>query len=128
MYDALCTRVWVPKDLMALQINGTKRWVSDTHLVNFGVTRCGLSPASAKGVLQDMKAGVLENLAVIDAHVETYSGIRHIEPALSNLKEHILNGCGEKLENELDLVSMAKLVKTDRLRQTFSDNECSLDM
>jgi len=111
MYDAICTKVWLPRDQMALQLNGTKRWPSHAKLVAFGTERCGLNLSEAKGTIQAMKDGIISNLDIIEQHLNLYPGVLHIEPILMNLKEHILCGCGEKDERELTLQIISKLAQ-----------------
>jgi len=121
MYDAVCTRAWIPGDLMALQMNGTKRWPNDTDLIAFGVARCRMKPSEAKSTLKAMRDGALSSLGIVAAYAARYQDVRHIESVLSNLNEHILNGCGQKTGNELSLHSIPKLIAQDKLRQTFKD-------
>jgi len=122
MYDVLCTAAWGDHQL-ALYLGGSKRWGEDKALVRFGQEFCGLTVKGAKSTIADMKEGLISELGFIDDYASQYSGLRHIEPVLKNLKEHLLCGCGKKLQTELSLVSIQELLKNDRQTQTFKDAE-----
>ena len=125
MYDALCTSVWCTSESteqLALPLNGSKIWTSDKKLVQFGLEYCGLTPKKSKNILEEIKQGILSEIINIDGYASRYSGLRHIEPVLHNLKEHLLWGCGTKEKSELSLISVKALLKNDRLQQTFKDN------
>jgi len=127
MYDVLCTAAWGDQQL-ALYLGGTKRWGNDKALVRFGQEFCGLTAKDATSMIADMKDGILSELAHIDGYASQYSGLRHVEPVLKNLKEHVLCGCGQKLQTELSLVSIQDLLKKDRLAQTFKEGVKPDDM
>jgi len=120
MYDVLCTAAWGDKQL-ALYLGGTKRWVKDKALVRFGQEFCNLTAKDAKSIIAEMKDGILSEVGHIDVYARQYSGLRHIEAVLENMKENLLCGCGQKLQTELSLVSIQELLKQDRLAQTFKD-------
>jgi serine/threonine-protein kinase HipA len=51
VYDVVTTSVYLPKDSMALTLNGTTRWPSAKELRRLGETRLGNSPSSIKLIL-----------------------------------------------------------------------------
>lgn len=122
MYDALCTKIWVPNDQMALQLNGSKRWASDNQLIRFASERCGIAPSRASAIIKEMRADILSNMGIIERYMTAYKDIRHIEPVLENLREYLLLGCAQKSERELKLHSIGELTRKDKLRQTFKDD------
>jgi serine/threonine-protein kinase HipA len=51
VYDLVTTSVYVPKDGLALTLNGTTEWPSTKDLRKFGETRLGGAPAKVKEIL-----------------------------------------------------------------------------
>lgn len=58
VYDLMTTSVYLPKDSMALTLNGSTRWPSARELRRLGETRVGLSPARARQGLQRVEAAL----------------------------------------------------------------------
>jgi len=52
VYDLVTTTVYLPKDSMALTLNGSKRWPSAKELKRLGETRAGCAPARARQILE----------------------------------------------------------------------------
>jgi serine/threonine-protein kinase HipA len=52
VYDLVTTAVYLPKDSMALTLNGTTKWPSSKELRRLGETRMGGSPARIREILE----------------------------------------------------------------------------
>jgi serine/threonine-protein kinase HipA len=52
VYDLVTTSVYLPKDSMALTLNGTTKWPSVKELQRLGETRLGATPARVRQILQ----------------------------------------------------------------------------
>jgi serine/threonine-protein kinase HipA len=61
-YDLVSTTPYLPRDAMALTLNGSTRWPDRKALTRLGQTRCDLSPAAINAVLEQT-ADVLTALA-----------------------------------------------------------------
>lgn len=52
VYDLITTSVYLPKDSLALTLNGTTKWPSAKELQRLGETRMGGSPARVRDILE----------------------------------------------------------------------------
>jgi serine/threonine-protein kinase HipA len=57
-FDIITTTPYLPADSLALTLDGTKRWPEAKRLLRFGIRRCQLSPAAAKAIIVEVRAGV----------------------------------------------------------------------
>jgi serine/threonine-protein kinase HipA len=57
-FDVVTTSAYLPKDTLALTMDGTKRWPDRKRLERFGVRRCQLTPAAAKAVVAEVAEAV----------------------------------------------------------------------
>jgi serine/threonine-protein kinase HipA len=75
VYDLVTTSVYLPKDSMALTLNGTTNWPTAKELRRLGETRMGGSPARVRKILgriRDAMATTSEELrAYIKSHPES---------------------------------------------------------
>jgi serine/threonine-protein kinase HipA len=53
-YDIVTTTAYLPKDTLALQLDGSKSWPTRKRLERFGIQRCQLSPAQAKRTIEEV--------------------------------------------------------------------------
>jgi serine/threonine-protein kinase HipA len=80
-YDVVTTLVYVPKDSLALMLEGSKRWPEAKRLQRFGVQRCRLSPQAANAIMAEVVEAVataaerLES-SVIPGSAETVERMR----------------------------------------------------
>lgn len=63
VYDIVTTTVYLPKDAMALTLEGTNQWPSIRQLTKLGAIRCGLAPREVKEVLDCVTGGIADALA-----------------------------------------------------------------
>jgi serine/threonine-protein kinase HipA len=68
VYDVVTTSVYLPKDSLALTLNGTVRWPSAKELKRLGETRAGCSPAKAREILGRVEEAMREVSEAIGAH------------------------------------------------------------
>lgn len=52
VYDLVTTSVYLPRDSMALTLNGTTNWPNAKELQRLGETRLGASPSRVRGILE----------------------------------------------------------------------------
>ena len=67
VYDLVTTSIYLPKDSMALTLNGTTKWASAKELQRLGETRMGGTPARVREILQriaDVMADTSKELRV----------------------------------------------------------------
>jgi serine/threonine-protein kinase HipA len=83
VYDLVTTAVYLPKDGMALTLNGSTRWPAAKELQRLGETRVGGSPAQIREVL----ARVAEAISKISAEVRAY--IRE-HPGFADIGERMI--------------------------------------
>ena len=74
VYDLVTTSVYLPKDSMALTLNGTTKWPKNKELQRLGETRMGASPARVKEIMgrigEAMEATSQELRAYTKGHQE----------------------------------------------------------
>jgi len=83
VYDLVTTAVYLPKDSMALTINGSTRWPTAKELQRFGEARAGGAPAHIRDILQR----IAEAIRMTSYDVRTY--IKE-HPAFVDIGERML--------------------------------------
>ena len=63
IYDIVTTTVYLPKDAMALTLDGTTRWPNVKQLTKLGTMRCGLTPRAVKEILDRVAGGIADTMA-----------------------------------------------------------------
>jgi serine/threonine-protein kinase HipA len=58
VYDLVTTSVYLPKDSMALTLNGSTNWPSTKDLRRLGATRMGVTPARAREILEHIESAI----------------------------------------------------------------------
>lgn len=69
VYDLVTTSVYLPKDTMALTLNGTTQWTSAKELQRLGETRMGGTPARVREILER----ITEAIAGTSKELRTYA-------------------------------------------------------
>lgn len=59
-YDIVTTQVYLPRDVMALTLDGRKSWPSAKVMLQFAQRHCGLSGAQAREILSEVADAVAE--------------------------------------------------------------------
>jgi serine/threonine-protein kinase HipA len=74
VYDLVTTSVYLPKDTMALTLNGTTKWANAKELQRLGETRMGGTPARVRETLESIAAAIADTSqdvrGYINEHVE----------------------------------------------------------
>jgi serine/threonine-protein kinase HipA len=68
-YDLVTTAVYLPKDKMALTLNGSTRWPSSKELRRFGETRMGGTPSKIKQILERIDDALSQTKADVRLYV-----------------------------------------------------------
>lgn len=69
VYDLVTTTVYMPKDSMALTLNGSTRWPSNKELQRLGETRMGGTPAKVKQILARIDEAIVETMKDVRAYI-----------------------------------------------------------
>jgi serine/threonine-protein kinase HipA len=78
VYDLVTTSVYLPKDSMALTLNGSTRWPSAKDLQRLGETRMGGSPARINTILERIADAMSEVASVMRQYIKTHSEFAEI--------------------------------------------------
>lgn len=60
VYDLVTTSVYLPKDSMALTLNGTTKWPNAKELQRLGETRMGATPARVRPLFERTAAAIAD--------------------------------------------------------------------
>jgi serine/threonine-protein kinase HipA len=77
-YDIVTTTVYLPKDAMALTLNGTTRWPAAKELQRLGETRLGASPARVRQIMDSVANAILKTSEQLRAYVKGHSEFEEI--------------------------------------------------
>lgn len=78
VYDLVTTTVYMPKDSMALTLNGTTRWPSNKELQRLGETRMGAAPAKVKQILGRIEKAISEVTQEVRTYIKENPGFEEI--------------------------------------------------
>jgi serine/threonine-protein kinase HipA len=78
VYDLVTTSVYLPKDSMALTLNGTTKWASAKELQRLGETRVGASPARVREILGRIDAAIAATSTELRAHMKEHAEFEDI--------------------------------------------------
>ncbi len=73
VYDLVTTSVYLPKDSMALTLNGTTQWPAAKELQRLGETRAGCSPSLVKGILELIATAIRSTSAEVRSYMKEHS-------------------------------------------------------
>jgi serine/threonine-protein kinase HipA len=73
VYDLVTTSVYLPKDSMALTLNGTTKWASVKELQRLGETRMGGTPARVREMLERIDAAIADTSKELRAYIKDHS-------------------------------------------------------
>lgn len=94
VYDLVTTAVYLPKDSMALTLNGSTRWASAKELQRLGETRMGGTPARVREVLERIDAAIAGTSQEVRDYIREHPGfadignriLQHWEQGVASLK------------------------------------------
>jgi serine/threonine-protein kinase HipA len=72
VYDLVTTSAYLPKDSMALTLNGTTKWPSAKELQRLGETRTGGSPARVREILERVRDAVARTAGDIKSYIKNH--------------------------------------------------------
>lgn len=78
VYDLVTTSVYLPKDSMALTLNGTTRWPAAKELQRLGETRAGCSPSHIKATLEQIGTAIRSTSAEVRGYMKEHSDFSDI--------------------------------------------------
>jgi serine/threonine-protein kinase HipA len=78
VYDLVTTSVYLPKDSMALTLNGTTKWASAKELRRLGETRAGGSPARVREILDRVNAAIADTSKELRTYIKDHSEFEDI--------------------------------------------------
>lgn len=77
-YDLVTTAVYLPKDTMALTLNGTTRWPNAKELKRLGETRMSSTPSKVKGILAHIEQAMADTLVEIRLYAKEHPDFAEI--------------------------------------------------
>jgi serine/threonine-protein kinase HipA len=72
VYDLVTTSVYLPKDSLALTLNGSTRWPTAKELRKLGETRGGDTPAKIRRALERIAEAIQETTAEVHAYMKEH--------------------------------------------------------
>lgn len=78
VYDLVTTSVYLPKDSMALTLNGTTKWASAKELQRLGETRMGGSPARVREILERINGAIADTSRELRAYIKVHPDFEDI--------------------------------------------------
>lgn len=87
IYDLVTTTAYIPSDILALTLGGTKRWPKSKALIAFARNHCNLTELRARKLLSDVNEGVQTAAAEARAYMQNHA---------------LFRGVGEKMLAEWD--------------------------
>jgi serine/threonine-protein kinase HipA len=78
VYDLVTTAVYLPKDSMALTLNGTTKWPGTKELRKLGETRMGATPARVKQILERIDEAISRTAAEVRVYIKEHKAFLEI--------------------------------------------------
>jgi serine/threonine-protein kinase HipA len=78
VYDLVTTSVYLPKDSMALTLNGTTKWASTKELQRLGETRMGGTPSRVRQILERIDAAIADTSKDLQAYIKAHAEFMEI--------------------------------------------------
>jgi serine/threonine-protein kinase HipA len=78
VYDLVTTSVYLPKDSLALTLNGTTNWPSAKDLRKFGETRTGTAPAKVRSILQRSYEAIQDTAKEVQSYIEQHPEFKEL--------------------------------------------------
>jgi serine/threonine-protein kinase HipA len=72
VYDLVTTSVYLPKDSMALTLNGSTRWPSTKELQRLGETRVGATPSQVRAILESIREAIRSTSLELYAYIKDH--------------------------------------------------------
>jgi serine/threonine-protein kinase HipA len=78
VYDLVTTSVYLPRDSMALTLNGTTKWASAKELQRLGETRIGGTPARVREILKRIETAIADTSKEVHAYMKAHEEFSEI--------------------------------------------------
>ncbi|TXJ00982.1 MAG: type II toxin-antitoxin system HipA family toxin [Neisseriales bacterium] len=78
IYDIVTTTVYLPKDIMALTLNGSKRWASRDDLLAFATKSCMLSNAQASQIFEEVITAIKQVSELLMQEIELNHKVKDV--------------------------------------------------
>lgn len=78
VYDLVTTSVYLPKDSMALTLNGTTKWANAKELQRLGETRMGGTPARVREILERITGAIADTSGELRAYTKDHPDFQDI--------------------------------------------------
>jgi len=88
VYDLVTTAVYLPKDSMALTLNGSTRWPTAKELQRLGETRAGGTPAQIRNILDRIAEAIHSTSADVRVYIKEH-------PDFADIGGHMLREWGK---------------------------------
>jgi serine/threonine-protein kinase HipA len=72
VYDLVTTSVYLPKDTMALTLNGSTQWPSAKELQRLGETRVGATPSQIRALLERIREAIRSTSLELHAYIKDH--------------------------------------------------------
>ncbi len=96
IYDVVTTAAYIPRDIPALSLGGSKKWWSAAALRKFGAEYCGLSQGRIREILEAVTGAVGDTRADIRRYAKDHPEFRETAEGMLAAWEAGLGGLGEK--------------------------------
>jgi len=73
VYDLVTTSIYLPKDRLALTLNGSTEWPSARDVKKFGETRTGSTPAKVELILERIHEAMQETAKEVRSYIKRHS-------------------------------------------------------
>lgn len=88
IYDLMCTSVYLPKDSMALTLNGSTRWATARDLQRLGETRLGATPARVRQILERIADAISSASEELRDYLKQHSEFEEVGKGMLQEWEH----------------------------------------
>jgi serine/threonine-protein kinase HipA len=88
VYDLVTTAVYLPKDSMALTLNGSTRWPTAKELQRLGETRAGGTPAQIRNILDRIAEAIHSTSVEVRVYIKEH-------PDFEDIGERLLHELGK---------------------------------
>jgi serine/threonine-protein kinase HipA len=78
VYDLVTTSVYLPKDSLALTLNGTTKWPGTKELRKLGETRLGSAPAKIKQILERIDEAMQQTAKEVRTYIKEHAEFAEI--------------------------------------------------
>jgi serine/threonine-protein kinase HipA len=92
VFDHVTTTAYLPKDTMALTLDGTKRWPNRKRLLEFGIRHCDLTEKPASRALNQVAQGIADTREELERQAAEEPAFRQVAQEMVNAWEEGIKG------------------------------------